>query len=116
MKIFLSVFLLFSQPFTFIEKDNFYNLKKYFKEIPVEISSKTLEIPTGLYGPKQGFFIIYEKKFKILEFQEIPLPNIPGRFKLFILNCQKDEKNFKAFLLFKNYKKKWVVQSFKEIP
>lgn len=118
MKIFLIILFLFSQSFEkpFLEKENFYSLKKYFKEIPVEISSKTLGIPKGLYGAKQGFFIIYEKKFKIIDFKEVPLPNLPGKFKLFILNCQKDQKNFKIFLLLKYFKKKWVVQSFKEIP
>lgn len=117
MIVFFYIFILLFQPEELIvEKGSFYNLKKYFKQIPVELQSRTLSIPSGIYGAKQGFSILLEKNFKILKFEEIPLPNLPGKFKFFILNCKKDDINFKAFLILKNYKKKWIVQSFKEIP
>lgn len=110
-------FLLFSQTGgLFIKSGNVQFLKDFFKYIPVEIQSDTLKIPQGVYGPEQGYLIISEKKFQISDFEEVPLPNIPGKFKLYILNCKKGDKNFKVLFLIKYFKKKWVVQSFKEIP
>lgn len=92
------------------------SLKKYFNKIPLEIYSKTLKIERGLYGPDQGFALISREKIKIENSKEIPLPNIPGKLKLFVLNCKSQNTEFKIIILFKSYKNKWIIQSFKEVP
>lgn len=114
--IFIILIFLFQIQFPSLKTGEISFLKPYFKDIHIEIFSKSLKIKPGIYGPKQAFYILNEKKFVIVNFREEALPNIPGKFKLFILECSKGEKEFKIFLLFKNYKKKWVIQSFKEIP
>lgn len=114
--IFFNLILLFQIQFPSLKTGEISFLKPYFRQIPVEISSKSLNIPFGVYGAKQAFYILKEKKFKIENFREETIPNIPGKFKLFILNCNIEGKEFKIFLLMKNYKKRWLVQSFKEIP
>lgn len=117
MLLFLFTFILFFQPEEIaFEKGSFHNLKKYFKNLPVEIHSKTLSIPAGIYGARQGFYILKKRNFKILDIKEIPLPNLPGKFKFYILNCKKEDKDFKMLLLLQNYKKDWTVQSFREVP
>lgn len=91
-------------------------LKNYFKEIPVEISSETIEIRKNIYGAKQAYNLLKEKRFEILKLKEMPLGNLPGKLKLFLMECKKDNKTFKVFVTFKFYKKKWIIISFKEAP
>ncbi len=117
MKFIIFLILFFqnlSEPL--LHKKNVKELKDYFKEIPVEAYSLTLNIPEGIYGPKQFYFIILKKNFEILEIKEIPLPNLPGKFKMFLLQCKRDEKVFRISIFMKYHKKKWLIQSFKEIP
>ncbi|MEJ5165928.1 MAG: hypothetical protein WHV67_02745, partial [Thermoanaerobaculia bacterium] len=73
MVFFYIFFLLFQTQELIIEEGSFFNLKKYFRQIPVELQSRTLSIPSGVYGAKQGFSILLEKNFKILKIEEIPL-------------------------------------------
>ncbi len=117
MKFIIFLILLFQnlkEPLLY--KKNLKEFKDYFKEIPIEAYSLTLNIPEGIYGPKQFYFIILGKNFEILEVKEIPLPNLPGKFKMFLLQCKKGEKRFKINIFMKSHKKKWLIQSFKEIP
>lgn len=55
----------------------------------VELDMPDLGIPEGLYGPLHARALLgladREHAPRVLEFSEIPLPNIPGRLRLFIV-------------------------------
>ncbi len=69
----------------------------------VHLALPGLGIPEGYYGPLQARSLLAkaadERQPRVLEFHEVPLPNIPGRLRLFRIRVSAPPQHSERWLL-----------------
>jgi len=85
----------------------------------VEISIPSLNIPSGLYGPQQTWElwdrVRKREKPGLGRVEEIPLPNVPGKFKLYLVEMKGAFGVIRISAILKKWGDDWTLQSVREV-
>jgi hypothetical protein len=85
----------------------------------VEISIPSLNIPSGLYGPQQAQELWDRLRDRenpgLGRVEEIPLPNVPGKFKFYLVELRLSARVIWLRAILKKWGDAWALQSVREV-
>jgi len=85
----------------------------------VEISIPSLDIPSGLYGPQQARALLNRIRARegseLGRVEEVPLPNVPGKFKMYLVEWRMTSRPVWLRAILKKRGDAWALQSVREV-